>query len=101
MPITQGEVKLKGHAFEARIYAEDPSNAFMPGAGPLDYLRTPKPDQNTRIETGVREGNCLWNNMIRKKPPKIYDMLFDNYIIRLITSSTSCNYLIKVFIVVY
>lgn len=39
--------------------------------------------------------------MIRKKPPKIYDMLFDNYIIRLITSSTSCNYLIKVFIVVY
>lgn len=66
MPITQGEIKLKGHAFEARIYAEDPSNAFMPGAGPLDYLRTPKPDQNTRIETGVREGNCLWNNMIRK-----------------------------------
>lgn len=96
MPITQGEVKLKGHAFEARIYAEDPSNAFMPGAGPLDYLRTPKPDQNTRIETGVREGNCLWNNMIRK----IYDMLFNDYTIRLITSSTSCNYLIKVFIVV-
>lgn len=57
LPITQGEVKLKGHAFEARIYAEDPSNAFMPGAGPLDYLRTPKPDQNTRIETGVREGD--------------------------------------------
>ncbi|XP_062621454.1 methylcrotonoyl-CoA carboxylase subunit alpha, mitochondrial-like [Saccostrea cucullata] len=57
LPITQEEIKLKGHAFEARIYAEDPNNAFMPGAGPLDYLRTPKPDKDTRIETGVREGD--------------------------------------------
>lgn len=66
LPVTQGEIKLKGHAFEARIYAEDPSNAFMPGAGPLDYLRTPKPDQNTRIETGVREGKSLSNKKMRK-----------------------------------
>lgn len=56
LPVTQDEIKLRGHAFEARIYAEDPNNAFMPGAGPLDYLRTPKPDENTRIETAVREG---------------------------------------------
>lgn len=64
MPVNQEQIKLKGHAFEARIYAEDPSNAFMPGAGPLDYLRTPKPDENTRIETGVREGKNLHLELI-------------------------------------
>ena len=36
----------------------------MPGAGPLDYLRTPKPDENTRIETGVREGKNLHLELI-------------------------------------
>ncbi|KAJ8312466.1 hypothetical protein KUTeg_009839 [Tegillarca granosa] len=50
-------LKFKGHAFEARIYAEDPNNAFMPGAGPLLHLSTPEPDKDTRIETGVRQGD--------------------------------------------
>ena len=54
--MTQSEVKLRGHAFEARIYAEDPNNSFMPGAGPLLHLSTPQPDSNTRIDTGVRQG---------------------------------------------
>ena len=52
----QSDMKFKGHAFEARIYAEDPNNAFMPGAGPLQHLVTPDADANTRIETGVRQG---------------------------------------------
>lgn len=47
---------LQGHSFEARIYAEDPNNNFLPGAGPLLHLSTPQGDQCTRIETGVREG---------------------------------------------
>lgn len=57
LPVTQNEIKLKGHAFEARIYAEDPNNSFMPGAGPLLHLSTPQADQNTRIDTGVRQGD--------------------------------------------
>ena len=52
----QEEIKFKGHAFEARIYAEDPNNAFMPGAGPLLHLSTPEPENTVRIETGVRQG---------------------------------------------
>ena len=52
----QEEIKFKGHAFEARIYAEDPNNAFMPGAGPLLHLSTPAPENTVRIETGVRQG---------------------------------------------
>ena len=56
LPMKQEEIKFRGHAFEARIYAEDPNNAFMPGAGPLVHLTTPAPDAAVRIETGVRQG---------------------------------------------
>lgn len=56
MPVTQNEIKLNGHAFEARIYAEDPNNSFMPGAGPLLHLTIPDIDANTRVDTGVRQG---------------------------------------------
>lgn len=57
IPMTQDEITLNGHAFEARIYAEDPNNNFMPGAGPLLHLSTPPADISTRIETGVRQGD--------------------------------------------
>ncbi|NXA31045.1 MCCA carboxylase, partial [Eudromia elegans] len=57
IPLRQEEILLRGHAFEARIYAEDPNNNFMPGAGPLLHLSTPLPDSFTRIETGVRQGD--------------------------------------------
>jgi len=40
--VTQDDIKLNGWSFEARIYAEDPDNGFMPGAGPLHHLSTPK-----------------------------------------------------------
>lgn len=66
----QRDLKLNGHAFEARIYAEDPNNSFMPGAGPLLHLSTPKPDDNTRIDTGVRQGwlvNIRWGFMNKAK----------------------------------
>lgn len=56
LPLLQDDIVLRGHSFEARIYAEDPNNDFLPGAGPLLHLSTPSPDQHTRIETGVREG---------------------------------------------
>ncbi|XP_031430920.1 methylcrotonoyl-CoA carboxylase subunit alpha, mitochondrial [Clupea harengus] len=57
LPLTQEEIVLNGHSFEARIYAEDPNNDFLPGAGPLLHLSTPQGDEVTRIETGVREGD--------------------------------------------
>jgi len=57
LPITQEELNLNGWSFEARIYAEDPNNSFMPGAGPLHYLGTPAPSADVRIETGVRQND--------------------------------------------
>lgn len=52
LPLTQEEIKLNGHAFEARIYAENPREGFLPGAGNLKYLRPPEGSKHVRIETG-------------------------------------------------
>lgn len=57
MPLTQDQIKKHGHAFEARIYAENPRNGFLPGAGPLTHLSTPIPNQFVRVETGVRQND--------------------------------------------
>lgn len=43
LPLSQSSVPLVGHAFEARIYAENPRNNFLPDSGPLLYLSTPTP----------------------------------------------------------
>lgn len=52
LPMSQDQLVVKGHAFEARIYAECPDADFMPGAGPLIHLVSPSPDPTVRIETG-------------------------------------------------
>ncbi|XP_049737602.1 methylcrotonoyl-CoA carboxylase subunit alpha, mitochondrial isoform X2 [Elephas maximus indicus] len=59
IPLRQEEITQQGHAFEARIYAEDPNNNFMPGDGSLVHLSTPPADLSTRIETGVRQGDVV------------------------------------------
>ena len=57
LPLTQDEISLNGHAFEARIYAEAPDLDFLPCSGKLLYLHTPVPDAQVRVDTGVREGD--------------------------------------------
>jgi len=52
--IAQSDVHLDGHAFEARLYAEDPEAGFLPATGRLLRLRWP---QSLRVDTGVREGD--------------------------------------------
>jgi 3-methylcrotonyl-CoA carboxylase alpha subunit len=47
----------RGHAIEARIYAEDPSRDFLPSIGKLIHLRTPQASDGVRIDSGVREGD--------------------------------------------
>ncbi|KAJ7238516.1 carbamoyl-phosphate synthase L chain, ATP binding domain-containing protein [Mycena haematopus] len=43
LPLAQSSIPLVGHAFEARIYAENPRNNFLPDSGPLLHLSTPTP----------------------------------------------------------
>ncbi|CAL7942812.1 unnamed protein product [Xylocopa violacea] len=56
LPLKQTEIQFEGHAFEARIYAENPRKGFLPGAGNLLYMNVPEVTSKAiRIETGVRE----------------------------------------------
>ncbi|MCP4989176.1 MAG: acetyl/propionyl/methylcrotonyl-CoA carboxylase subunit alpha [Colwellia sp.] len=69
LPKTQQELTLTGHAFEARIYAEDPNNDFLPATGKLNLLKTPIESKNVRIDTGVRQGDdvsVFYDPMIAK-----------------------------------
>jgi 3-methylcrotonyl-CoA carboxylase alpha subunit len=59
LPITQSEIPLNGHAIEARLYAEDPSNGFMPAPGTISHLRWPGEIKGLRIDTGVEEGDTI------------------------------------------
>ena len=54
LPLAQEDLSITGHAFEARIYAEDVAAGFLPAIGTLDYFR---PSKAARIDTGVREGD--------------------------------------------
>ncbi|MBX2869584.1 MAG: acetyl/propionyl/methylcrotonyl-CoA carboxylase subunit alpha [Acidiferrobacterales bacterium] len=56
LPLQQSEIPLGGHAMEARIYAEDADNNFLPATGTLDYLKFPS---EARIDTGVQEGDTI------------------------------------------
>ena len=57
LPLQQDQIKLRGHALEARIYAEDPDHDFLPATGTLRYLRTPDENAHVRVDTGVVEGD--------------------------------------------
>ncbi|XP_057301278.1 methylcrotonoyl-CoA carboxylase subunit alpha, mitochondrial-like [Hydractinia symbiolongicarpus] len=57
LPFSQSDLRVNGHSFEARIYAEDPDSDFLPGTGHLYYLSTPSPSSDVRVETGVRQGD--------------------------------------------
>ena len=59
VPLTQSQLTLDGHAFEARIYAENPENGFLPDTGPLTHLSMPQESKTVRIETGVRQGDAV------------------------------------------
>ncbi len=54
--ITQSDVQLKGHAIEARIYAEDPQHDFRPQTGTTELVRWPH-GPGVRVDHGLREGN--------------------------------------------
>ncbi|MBI2381005.1 MAG: acetyl/propionyl/methylcrotonyl-CoA carboxylase subunit alpha [Gammaproteobacteria bacterium] len=59
LPLAQDELCINGHAFEVRVYAEDPDQDFLPATGQLKHLRTPKTSKFVRIDTGVREGDSV------------------------------------------
>ena len=56
LPVKQEDLHIHGHAFEARLYAEDVPAGFLPATGTLAHLEFP---EQARIETGVRPGDTI------------------------------------------
>ncbi len=52
LPLTQAQITAKGHAIEARIYAEDPYHQFLPASGKIKDLLLPV-DNHVRIDSGI------------------------------------------------
>nr|WP_217344699.1 acetyl/propionyl/methylcrotonyl-CoA carboxylase subunit alpha [Noviherbaspirillum sp. L7-7A]MBV0878873.1 acetyl/propionyl/methylcrotonyl-CoA carboxylase subunit alpha [Noviherbaspirillum sp. L7-7A] len=70
LPLKQAELAIHGHALEARIYAENPDNNFLPSIGTLRHLRMPEAvsfslgdnpahPAPVRIDSGVRAGDAI------------------------------------------
>jgi 3-methylcrotonyl-CoA carboxylase alpha subunit len=59
LPVAQSAIELKGHAIEARIYAEDPARDFAPSVGRLALFRTPAEREGVRVDTGFATGDTV------------------------------------------
>jgi 3-methylcrotonyl-CoA carboxylase alpha subunit len=73
LPLQQSDLRIHGHAIEARICAENPDNNFLPATGALDVYRKPLHSAfvqgDVRIDDGVREGDAIspfYDSMIAK-----------------------------------
>src|SRR5438093_6974456 len=63
LPMKQSELRIHGHAIEARLCAENPDAQFLPATGRLDVYRTPMQASSferaeVRVDAGVREGDA-------------------------------------------
>ncbi len=56
LPLAQQDVRLQGHAIEARLYAEDPAAGFLPSPGPV---RLWSPPEDVRVDAGVETGGSI------------------------------------------
>jgi 3-methylcrotonyl-CoA carboxylase alpha subunit len=74
LPLTQTEIKIHGHAIEARLCAEKPAQQFLPATGHLKRLKFPTGaaftrNQSTRFDAGVVEGDDIspfYDSMVAK-----------------------------------
>jgi 3-methylcrotonyl-CoA carboxylase alpha subunit len=75
LPLQQSELRIHGHAIEARICAENPDNNFLPATGTLhvyglpDHATFERLDGGVRVDSGVRQGDAIspyYDSMVAK-----------------------------------
>lgn len=54
LPFSQSAIKMRGHALECRVYAEDPATGFLPSPGTLEYVRAPS-------GPGIRDDSSVYS----------------------------------------
>ncbi|MEM1262630.1 MAG: acetyl/propionyl/methylcrotonyl-CoA carboxylase subunit alpha [Pseudomonadota bacterium] len=59
LPCSQADLAINGHAVEARLYAEDAENGFLPQSGRLTSLTLPAAGDGVRVDTGVQTGDTV------------------------------------------
>src|SRR5215475_963955 len=59
LPLRQDEIKMNGHAIEARVYAENPNKNFMPSVGTIRTWHLPDQTDGLRIDAGYRGGDTV------------------------------------------
>jgi 3-methylcrotonyl-CoA carboxylase alpha subunit len=59
LPLRQDQLTIKGHAIEARVYAENPQKNFMPSVGKIRSWRLPSETDGLRIDAGYRAGDAV------------------------------------------
>ena len=64
LALNQGDVKLSGHAIEARVYAEDPARGFLPTGGTIVALDQPDDRSDTSGHRGVRVDSAMFAGMV-------------------------------------
>ena len=57
LPLKQNDLKITGHAIEARVYAENPANEFLPSTGKLDFFELPVDE--IRVDSGVQQDDKI------------------------------------------
>jgi 3-methylcrotonyl-CoA carboxylase alpha subunit len=65
LPLEQAQIRLEGHAIEARVCAEDPERDFLPSAGTLQLADWPR-GESLRVDGGFASGDAV---------PPVYDSL--------------------------
>lgn len=58
LPFKQEDITMRGHAIEARVYAEDPANNFLPDIGTLKTYKRPQ-GHGVRVDDGFEQGMAI------------------------------------------
>ncbi len=69
LPRGQDQLAINGHAFEVRLYAEDPDRDFLPQTGRITHLSFPPENGHVRVDTGITQGkeiSTYYDPMIAK-----------------------------------